>query len=229
MKLKWKQDKTQPCSDQELFVEANTEFLFLCVNKACQKYQINARNLTGVIITWDKAWADPTQSPVMNKLQISLKWHHHLHLLYFFSLQRQTGVHKMTNTTLKLSHLCDKILFPVPITFALVTADWNGVYLFLKKWSCIMCLYLHALLTTQESFHLESLASSTIQCYNNMLNYFLYLTEFVVKNCYSDYCLHPAHLRFGACNCELEQCIKILIGKAALLFFQYSCGSGKLG
>lgn len=70
-----------------------------------------------------------------------------------------------------------------------------------------MCLYLHALLTAQESFPLENLASSNIQCYNNMLNYLLHLTEFVFKNCCSDYCLDPAHLRFGACNSELQHCI----------------------
>lgn len=44
-----------------------------------------------------------------------------------------------------------------------------------------MCLYLHTLLTTQESFDLENLASSNTQCYSNMLNY-LILTEFVLKD-----------------------------------------------
>lgn len=53
-----------------------------------------------------------------------------------------------------------------------------------------------------------------------MLNYSLNLRDFVLKNCYSDYCLDPAYLRFGACNSELAWCIKILIiCKAALLFF----------
>lgn len=74
---------------------------------------------------------------------------------------------------------------------------WNGVYLLWKKWSCKMCLYLHAL-------HAKLFSASNRICCKNLLFWLL------PGSCSPQiWCLYS----------ELEQCIKILIMPKQLSYF----------